>query len=93
MSRFVPCAVRAGPVILGYGEERSTFEIEPSFTISGCGAFEEEVRLVTNRALTDVVRIEFKENLPVVYIEAGGGNLIDGGNCLEGCGSLKGCGA
>ena len=70
-----------------------TSEVEPSFTISGCGAFEEEARLVTNRALTDVIRIGFRENLPVVYIETGGGDLIDGGNCLEGCGSLKGCGA
>ena len=67
--------------------------MEPSFTISGCGAFEEEARLVTNRAFTDVVRIGFREKLPVIYIETGGGDLIDGGNCLEGWGSLKGCGA
>jgi hypothetical protein len=40
MSRF---AVRAGctcPVTLGYREEGGTFEVEPSFAVSGCGAFE-----------------------------------------------------
>jgi hypothetical protein len=76
-----------------YGEEGGTFEVEPSFTIGGCGTFEEKARLVTDRALADVVRIGFRENLPVFHIEVGGRNLIDGGNCLQGCGSLKDCGA
>ena len=42
MSQFVACAVCAGPVVLGYGdlEERSAFEVEPSFAVNGCGTFE-----------------------------------------------------
>jgi hypothetical protein len=84
MSGFVHCAVRTGLVVLGYGEEGGTYEVEPSFTVGGCGTFEEKARRVTNRALADVVRIGFGNNLPVIHIETGGRNLIDGGNCLEG---------
>ena len=85
-------AVRTGPVVLGYGEEGVHSRWNHRLQLVSAGTFEENARLVTDRALADVVRIRFGEDLPVFHIEAGGCDLIDGGNCLA-CGSLKDCGA
>ena len=40
VSRFAARTSCTSPVALGYREEGSTFEVEPSFAVCGCRAFE-----------------------------------------------------